>query len=167
MASNIQPITMAYRIGGWGDQGTQWFPEGGSQSYPIGAPLKFSSGTVVVISSVTTPVIAGIALVKATGTTGSYSNLNAPVILPLDDVIFNVSVDTTTSSGPALGTGSPSNFNIGGTYQLLLDSTSGNYYMGTGASNAVFTLIGYDPLNYSVINGRVWVRILKSQTAWT
>lgn len=168
MSSNIQPIVQAASVAAWEDAFTYTFPEGTSQSFVLGAPLKFSSGTLVIISSVTSPTIAGIALGDATGTAGTASAPNCQVTLPFSSCLFQVSVDTTTTSGTAaLGTGKPSDFTIGGTYELLLDSTSGNYYMGTGTSNAVFTLIGYDPSQASLVNGRVNVRILVSQTAWT
>ena len=164
MSSNIQPIVQGPTPGSWSDAFTFHYAEAASQSYVIGAPLKFSSGGMAIISSVTAPTIAGIAMAKATGVTAA----DAPVILPLDPVLFIVSVDTTTTSGTAaLGTGKPSDFTIGTNYELLLDSTSGNYYMGTGTSNAVFQLMGYDPDQKSVVNGRVYVRILTSQTIYS
>jgi len=164
MASNIQPIKQGQTMGSWQDAFTWHYVEAATQSYVTGAPLKFSSGGMAVISSVTAPTIAGIALANATGVTGA----DAPVILPLDQVFFEVSVDTTTTSGTAaLGTGKPSDFTVGTSYQLLLDSTSGNYYMGTGTGNPVFQLMGYDPDQASVINGRVYVRILTSQTIYS
>jgi hypothetical protein len=39
--------------------------------------------------------------------------------------------------------------------------------MGTGTSNAVFQLMGYDPDQKSLVNGRVYVRILTSQTIYS
>jgi hypothetical protein len=164
MASNIQPIAQGPTPGAWSDAFTYHYAEAASQTYIIGAPLKFSSGGMAIISSVTAPTIAGIALVKATGVTAA----DAMVVLPYQAVQFEVSVDTTTTSGTAaLGTGKPSDFTIGTNYQLLLDSTSGNYYMGTGTSNAVFQLMGYDPDQKSLVNGRVQVRILTSQTIYS
>jgi hypothetical protein len=168
MSSNIQPIVQGGTLGAWSDAFDYWFPEGATQSYPAGAPLKFSSGTVVVVSSVTAPAIVGIAANKATGVTGTASAPNANLIIPLQEVLFTVSVDTTTTNDTAaLGTGYPSQFTIGTSYQMLLDSTSGNYYMGSGTGNPVFQLMGYDPDQASVINGRVHVRILTSQTVWS
>ena len=168
MSSNIQPIKYSAGFsGGYSNENEYVFPEGSGQTFKAGAPLKFSSGTVVIISSVSAPTIAGIASNAATGTAGTASAPNCWVALPANSV-FEVSVDTTTTSGTAaLGTGKPSDFSIGGTYELLLDSTSGNYYMGTGTGNPTFTLLGYDPSQNSVVNGRVYVRILASQTAWT
>ena len=164
MASNIQPIAQGPTPGSWSDAFTYHYGEAATQSYIVGAPLKFSSGGMAIISSVSSPTIAGIALVKATGVTAA----DAMVVLPYQSVQFEVSVDTTTTSGTAaLGTGKPSDFTIGTSYELLLDSTSGNYYMGTGTSNAVFQLMGYDPDQKSVINGRVQVRILTSQTIYS
>ena len=164
MASNIQPIAQGPTPGGWSDAYTYHYVEAASQSYIIGALLKFSSGGMAIISSVTAPTVAGVALAKATGVTAA----DAPVVLPYQNVLFEVSVDTTTTSGTAaLGTGKPSDFTIGTSYQLLLDSTSGNYYMGTGTSNAVFQLMGYDPDQKSLVNGRVQVRILTSQTIYS
>src|SRR5271155_5879121 len=99
MASNIQPISFAASVGAWEDAFLYNFPEGATQSFLAGAPLKFSSGTLVVISSVTAPVIAGIAANKATGTTGTAIAPNLWVYLPITSAIFQVSVDTTTTSG--------------------------------------------------------------------
>lgn len=164
MASNIQPITGVAAVGAWADGFSYNFLEGASQSYPIGAPLSLSSGKLIVSASVTAPAIAGISLAKATGITSAPGQ----IILPYQSVIFQVSVDTTTTSGAAaLGTGYPSQFTVGLSYQLLLDSTSGNYYMGSGTGNPVFQLLGYDPSQASLINGRVNVRILTSQTIWS
>lgn len=169
MASNIQPIVQGPAIGAWQDAFTWAFAEGTSQTFPLGAPLTLSSGKAVIVASVTSPAIAGISLAKATGTAGTVgSNNNCQVILPSGQTLFTVSVDTTTTSGTAaLGTGKPTDFTVGLTYQLLLDSTSGNYYMGTGTSNPVFQLMGYDPSQASVVNGRVYVRILTSQLIYT
>src|SRR5271166_952399 len=109
MASNIQPISFAAAVGAWEDAFLYNFPEGASQTFLLGAPLKFSSGTLVIISSVTAPTLAGIAANKATGTTGTASAPNCWAYLPLTSAIFQVSVDTTTTSGTAaLGTGKPS-----------------------------------------------------------
>lgn len=155
-------------MGGWGDQPTQWFAEAASQSFKIGAPLTFSSGYVEVIASVTSPAICGIALTKASGTQATAYLPNIQVTVPLQGVVFKVCVDSTTTSGdPALGTGYPSQFNIGSNYQLLLDSTSGNYYMGSGTSNAVWQLLGYDPNLEATINAQVYARILTSQTIYS
>ena len=168
MASNIQPIKQVGSVGAWSDGFTYTFPEGASQSWLIGAPVKFSSGTVVVISSVTAPAMAGVAMAAAGGVTQTNATASAKIAMALGEVIFEVSVDTTTTNNTAaLGTGTPSQFSIGTSYQMLLDSTSGNYYMGSGTGNPVFTLLSYDPGQNSVVNGRVWVRILASQTAWT
>jgi hypothetical protein len=168
MASNIQPITFAAAIGAWEDAFLYNFPEGATQAFPLGAPLKASSGTLIVVSSVTAPTIAGIAANKATGTTGTAIAPNCWVYVPLASAIFQVSVDTTTTNNTAaLGTGTPSVFTLLTNYQMLLDSTSGNYYMGTGTSNAVFQLLSYDPSQSAVINGRVNVRILTSQTIYS
>lgn len=168
MSSNIQAITQGPSIGAWQDAFTWTYAEGASQSFVSGAPLKLTSGLALIISSVTAPTIAGIALTPASGTTGTMNNPLIKVILPLPDTLFQVSVDTTTTSGQAaLGTGKPSDFNIGTNYQLLLDSTSGNYYMGTGTGNPVFQYVGVDPSQYSLVNGRVYVRILTSQTIYS
>jgi hypothetical protein len=164
MASNIQPIVQGPTPGSWQDAFTWTYAEAASQTYKTGFPLKFSSGGMAVISSVTAPTIAGIAMSNATGVTAAA----AQIILPFDPVLFVVSVDTTTTSGTAaLGTGKPSDFTIGTSYALLVDSTSGNYYMGSGTGNPVFQLMGYDPDQKSVINGRVYVRILTSQTIYS
>lgn len=164
MASNIEPIKQAQSIAAWQDAFTWDYAEAASQSYKAGAPLKFSSGGMAIISSVSSPTIAGIAVSAATGVTAA----TAPVVVPLANCLFLVSVDTTTTSGTAaLGTGKPSDFTIGTSYELLLDSTSGNYYMGTGTSNPTFQLLGYDPDQASVVNGRVYVRILTSQTIYS
>lgn len=168
MAANILPIVQGPDIQGWQDQGTETFAEAASQTFVIGAPLTFTAGKVEVIQSVTAPAICGIALTKASGTSAAQSAPNINVIVPLQGKVFTVSVDTTTTSGTAaLGTGTPANFNVGTNYQLLLDSTSGNYYMGTGTASPVFTLLGYDPGQATTVNGRVWVRILTSQTIYT
>jgi hypothetical protein len=168
MSSNIQPVSFAFAIGGWEDQYTQMYAEGATQSFVIGALLKLSSGLLVPLSSVTAPTVAGVALAKATGTTGSQATPALPCILPLASVVFSVSVDaTTTNDTAALGTGYPSQFNVGTNYQLLLDSTSGNYYLGSGTSNPVWQLLGYDQSQASVINGRVYARMLTSQTIYT
>jgi len=168
MASNIQPIKVAYIMGGWGDQPQQLWPEGASQSFKIGAPLSFSSGKLIITANVLTPSIAGIALSNASGTSTTEATANIQTVVPLASVVFAVSCDTTTTSGTAaLGTGKPTDFNVGGTYQLLEDSTSGNYYVGTGTSNAVFQIVGYDPTLASTINGPVYARILTSVTIWT
>ena len=168
MASNIQPIVAVSAVGGWLDAYTYNFAEGTSQTFTIGQPLIFSSGKLVIATSVTSPTIAGISLNKATGTAGTQSVPNCAVTLPYQEVIFQVSVDTTTTNNTAaLATGKPSDFNIGTNYQMLLDSTSGNYYMGTGTGNPVFTLLSVDPIYAAVINGRVNVRILTSQTIWS
>src|SRR5580658_7766976 len=109
-------------MGGWGDQPQETYAEGSGQSFIVGAPLTFSSGKVVVISSVTSPSICGIALNKASGTTVNQYNPNILVTVPLQQVVFKVSCDeTTTNDTAALGAYSPSNFNIGTNYRLLLD----------------------------------------------
>src|SRR5271163_4239200 len=168
MGSNIQPIVQGASIGGWEEAYTWQFPEGASQSFLIGAPLTMSSGGVVIVSSVTAPAIAGIALSKATGTTGSATAPALPVIMPYQEVVFAVCVDTTTTNNTAaLGTGYPSQFTIGSSYQMLKDSTSGNYYMGSGTGSPVFQLLSYDASLASTINARVNVRILTSQIFWT
>lgn len=164
MASNIQAITQGPAIGTWQDAFTYNFLEGSSQSYKLGAPLKFSSGTVVVSTVVTAPTLVGFALAAATGTTSA----NAPVLLSMSPVQLQISVDTTTTNGQAaLGTGKPSDFTVGANYEMLLDSTSGNYYMGTGTATPTFQLLGYDPSQASVVNGRVYVRVIQTQTVWT
>ena len=168
MASNIQPIQLANTVGTWADGYTFAFPEGGSQSFLLGMPLTITSGLAVILASTTTAAIAGISCAKATGTTGSATNKNCQMQLVLPSTIWLVSVDTTfTTANPAPGTGKPSDFTIGTSYSLCVDSTSGLACMTTGTGNPVFQYLGADPTQNSVINGRAYVRILTSQTFWT
>ncbi len=169
MASNIQAIRPKQGVGTWQDAYTFAYPEGASQTFKLGAPLTLTSGLAVIVTGVTSPAIAGIALAAATGVTGSPgTNNNCQVSIALPLLLYTVTVDTTTTTGTAaLGTGKPSDFTLGLTYEMLLDSTSGNYYMGTGTGNPVFQLMGYDADQKSKINGRVFVRILTSQTLYT
>ena len=171
MASTIgiQPITLAAGIGNWPDAFTYWFAEGTSQTFLAVMPVILSSGKIVIMSSATAPAMVGIAVAKATGTTGTViTNNNCAVQLTLPNIIWQVSMDTTfTTANPAPATGKPSDLTVGTSYALCVDSTSGLACMTTGTGNPVFQYLGCDPTQNSVIQGRCNVRILTSQTAWT
>jgi hypothetical protein len=171
MASTIgiQPITLASSVGVWPDAYTYWFAEGSSQSFLAGMPVILSSGLVVIVASTTAPVMVGISVAKATGTTGTViTNNNCAVQLVMPNTIWQVSMDTTfTTANPAPATGKPSSLTVGTSYSMCVDSTSGLACMTTGTGNPVFQYLGCDPSQNSVLQGRCYVRILTSQTAWT
>lgn len=163
MAATIQPIFQVSAVGAWGDGYTYNFGESATQSYKLGVPLIFSSGGVAIISTPGTDAMVGISKSAATGVTAT----TAQVDLAFGSAIFQVSVDKALSASNAPGTGKPSDFTIGATYSLELDAVSSLFYLVLTTGVACATLLGYDPSQASLINGRVNIRFLQSTTAWT
>lgn len=165
MAANIQPIRLARCFGRWNsDSFTQHFTEGaGPQTYKEGAPLIFSGAELIVAPSASG--LVGIANVKASG----VETTDVPVTMFMPYLVFAISVDKVLVGGNAPGTGKPSDFTIGSTYGISVDAASGNWYLSltAGTLAAASVLIGYDTDQTSVINGRAYIHVLQSVTAWT
>lgn len=166
MAANIRPIEIARTYGGYNDDAyTQHFVEGAGQTYKKGTPLKCTAGKLVASTAATGNI--GISLADATGVTSA----DCPVTMFMPDLLFTINVDGALGAGNAPGTGKPSDFTIGATYDLSKDGITGYWYLtstqGAGTIANMAQLISYDTEVAAVVNARVTVRILQSTTAWT
>lgn len=165
MAATILPIVQAYNVGAWGDQAIQNFPEGASQTFKLGNPLKFSSGKLVIFAN-DNDTWAGVAVAAATGTTGSTTNYNCPVIRPDPFTVFRITVDNFSSSTAAAGTGHPSDLTIGATYAISQDTGSGYWYARVSGGNASVLYLGTDSTQNSLVNGWGYFQVLPASTVY-
>lgn len=169
MAANIQAIGLVSMLGLYSAPMLPDQVEGSSQTFNKGTPLVWSSGKIVAASANPTAIV-GISAAAGQNVTTSPACL---VVAIRPNCIFEITIDGAASGGNAPGTGSLTQANIGTTYGITKDGTSGNWYLDTSknAANQVCTLIGFQT-NISngtndagVVNGRALVVFLQSTSA--
>lgn len=164
-AANILPMQLYQTFGSWEDAGTWSFAEGASQTFKAGIPVKFSSGTIIAFAS-DNDVWAGVSYAAATGTTGSATNLNCQIVLPMPHFVFRLTVDGAPNGGNAPATGKPSDITIGTTVAVAKDGTSGLWYARSTGGNASILYLGPGTDQNSLVNGWGLFTVLPASTVY-